>query len=115
MPLTQRLPKLRGFRNPRQRWAGVPVDRLTRVEGAKVDLAALQAAGLAERSDRYVKIVGPGARAGASFKLDRKLSVTAAAVTGSAKKIIEAAGGSVTVTGGPDRDSSAKPDKESDA
>lgn len=101
MPLTQRLPKLRGFRNPRQRWVGIPVDRLGQVEGTTIDLATLQAAGLAERSDRYVKIVGPSARAGKTYKPDRKLSVVAAAITDSAKKAIEGAGGTVKIEGGP--------------
>lgn len=97
MPLTQRLPKLRGFRNPRQRWASLSVDRLARLDGSAVDLASVQAAGLADRHARYLKIIGPGARAGTSFKLTQKLKVTAAAVTVSARQIIEAAGGTVKV------------------
>jgi large subunit ribosomal protein L15 len=101
MPLTQRLPKLRGFRNPRQRWASFPVDRLKQVSGTTINLETLQKAGLAGRADRYVKIVGPSARAGKSFKLEGKFSVTVAAITKSAQKVIEAAGGTVKVEGGP--------------
>lgn len=97
MPLTQRLPKLRGFRNPRQRWASLPVDRLGQLGGATVDLAAAQAAGLAGRQARHLKIIGPSARAGKSFTLEQKLTVTAAAITASARKIIETAGGTVKV------------------
>ncbi len=98
MPLTQRLPKLRGFRNPRQRWASLPVDRLARLDGSVVDLESVQAAGLADRQARRLKIIGPGARAGQSFKLAQKLQVAAAAVTDSARQIIEAAGGTVQIT-----------------
>lgn len=97
MPLTQRLPKLRGFRNPRQRWASLPVDRLAKQSEKTVDLSTLQAAGVAGRAARYLKIVGPSGRAGKSFKLEQKLTVTATAVTDSARKVIEAAGGTVKI------------------
>lgn len=96
MPLTQRLPKLRGFRNPNPTWTSVPVDRLAKASGS-VDLAKLQKAGAVPRLARRLKIVGPSIRAGKSFKLEHKLSVKADAVTASAEKIITAAGGTVTV------------------
>lgn len=96
MPLTQRLPKLRGFRQPNPTWASVPVDRLAKVSGT-VDLATLQKAGAVPRAARRLKIVGPSIRAGKSFTLEAKLSVKADAVTASADKIITAAGGTVTV------------------
>lgn len=97
MPLTQRLPKLRGFHNPRKRWASLPVDRLTQVSEQAIDLGVLQAASLAGREARYLKIVGPSGRAGKAFKLEQKLTVTATAVTDSARTVIEAAGGTVKI------------------
>lgn len=96
MPLTQRLPKLRGFRNPNPIWASVPVDRLAQASGT-VDLASLQKNRAVPRTARRLKIVGPGIRAGKSFKLESKISVKADAVTNSAEKIITAAGGTITV------------------
>lgn len=97
MPLTQRIPKLRGFRNPNPTWASLPVDRLARTSGTSVDLASLQEAGLIPRAARRLKVVGPSIRAGKTFKLDRKVSVKADAITASAQKAITAGGGSVSV------------------
>mgnify|MGYP001451508534 CR=1 FL=1 len=97
MPITQRLPKLRGFRNPDPAWVSIPVDRLNRLSGSTADLAALKEAGLVPRNGRKLKIVGPSLRAGNGFKLEKKLMVTADAVTASAEKVITAAGGSVSV------------------
>src|SRR5688572_28418029 len=57
MPLTQRLPKLRGFRGPSSdRWAVVTTQQLERLGLAKFDLAAAREAGLAGRGQRCLKV-----------------------------------------------------------
>ena len=97
MPITQRLPKLRGFRNPDPAWVSIPVDRLNRLDGSTADLASLKEASIIPRSGRKLKIVGPSLRAGKGFKLAKKFTVKADAVTAAAEKAITAAGGSVSV------------------
>jgi len=94
MPLNRRLPK-RGFTNIfRKTFQLVNLDDLeARVDaGAKVDGAVLAAAGLVKYEDRPIKLLGRGAVA-KSFQIEvAKASKTAIAA-------VEAAGGSVTVTG----------------
>ncbi len=88
MPLTQRLPKLRGFKNHGQKTAAVPLNRLAnRQLSGTVTLATLQEAGVASRSSRRLKVFGTGPAP--------KISLTADAVTGSAEKAIKQAGGTV--------------------
>src|ERR1700730_13531053 len=95
MPLSQRLPKLPGFKNPFKKvYAVVNISKLSRFDdGAKVDAAALVEAGLA-RAGEDVKILGTG-------DLKRKLTVEAHAFSLSARAAIEAGGGSVKVRGEP--------------
>ncbi|MGO8874014.1 MAG: 50S ribosomal protein L15 [Acidimicrobiales bacterium] len=90
LPLMQRIPKLRGFKNPfRVEYTPVNVGALTAVEGDSVDIAGLVALGLAHKGD-LVKILGGG-------ELSRALHVEAHAFSESAEAAITAAGGSVTV------------------
>jgi large subunit ribosomal protein L15 len=92
MPLIRRIPK-RGFNNARHTTRYVPVnlEALNRFEdGAKVDAAALRSAGLANGRVDLIKILGDG-------ELTRKLTVTAHAFSESARKKIEAKGGSCEV------------------
>jgi large subunit ribosomal protein L15 len=90
LPLMQRIPKLRGFKNPfRVEYAPVNVGDLTAVEGDTVDLAALVAAGLV-RKGALVKILGGG-------ELTRPVRVEAHAISKSAEAAITGAGGSITV------------------
>jgi large subunit ribosomal protein L15 len=91
MPLSQRIPKLPGFKNPFKKvYAVVNISKLSRFEdGAKVDAAALLEAGLVH-GDREIKILGAG-------RMTRKLSVEAHAISNSAREAIEKAGGSVKV------------------
>ncbi len=91
MPLSQRLPKLPGFKNPFKKvYAVVNVSKLSRFEnGARVDAKALVEAGLAKGGDK-IKILGAG-------RIKRKLTVEADAISNSAREAIEKAGGSVTV------------------
>ncbi len=93
MPLSQRLPKLPGFKNPFKKvYAVVNVSKLSRfAEGAKVDAEALAEAGLVH-GDTEIKILGAG-------RLKRKLSVEAHAFSDSARQAIEKAGGTATVIG----------------
>jgi large subunit ribosomal protein L15 len=87
MPLHRRLPK-RGFTNIFKReYAVVNLADLERFdEGATVDEAALRQARLVKGRYDGVKILGAG-------KLSKKLNVVAAKFSASARKQIEAAGG----------------------
>jgi large subunit ribosomal protein L15 len=90
LPLMQRIPKLRGFKNPfRVEYTPVNVGALSAVDGDHADLAALAAAGLAKKN-ALVKILGGG-------ELSRALRVEAHAFSKSAEAAITGAGGSVTV------------------
>ena len=87
MPLHRRIPK-RGFTNIfKTDYAVVNVSDLERFDnGATVDEAALRAAGLVKGQHDGVKILGDG-------KLSKKLTVHATKFSASARKQIEAAGG----------------------
>ena len=92
MPLIRRIPK-RGFNNARHtiRYVAVNLESLNQFDnGTKVDVAALQAAGLANGPVKRVKILGDG-------DLTRKLTITAHAFSASAKAKIEAKGGTCEV------------------
>ena len=91
MPLQRRLPK-RGFHNIfATRYAIVNLAALNRFEdGATVDLAAMQAAGVVKNACDGVKVLGNG-------ELKKALTVKAAAYSESAKAKIEAAGGKAEV------------------
>lgn len=87
MPLHRRLPK-RGFTNIfKKDYAVVNVSDLERFDnGATVDEAALRQAGLVKGQHDGVKVLGDG-------KLSKKLTVSATKFSASARKQIEAAGG----------------------
>jgi large subunit ribosomal protein L15 len=92
MPLIRRMPK-RGFNNARHsiRYVAVNLDSLNRFDnGAKIDVAALRQAGLANGPVKRVKILGDG-------ELTKKLTISAHAFSASAKSKIEAKGGSCEV------------------
>ena len=95
MPLSQRLPKLPGFKNPfHKTYAVVNLSKLSRfADGTTVDAALLAEAGLA-RPGEEIKILGTG-------DLKRKLTVEAHSFSLSAREAIEARGGSVKVLGEP--------------
>jgi large subunit ribosomal protein L15 len=92
MPLHRRLPK-RGFTNIfKKEYATVNVSELDRFDdGATVDEAALRAARLVKGRNDGVKILGDG-------KLSKKLTVVATKFSASARKQIEAAGGTCQET-----------------
>jgi large subunit ribosomal protein L15 len=95
MPLSQRLPKLPGFKNPfHKTYAVVNLSKLSRfADGTTVDAALLAESGLA-RPGEEIKILGTG-------DLKRKLTVEAHSFSLSAREAIEARGGSVKVLGEP--------------
>jgi large subunit ribosomal protein L15 len=92
MPLSRRLPK-RGFTsNFRKIYSIVNIGSLEAFEdGAAVNLEILVNAGIVGKAEPYgLKVLGNG-------KLTKKLNVTAAKYTESAKKAIEEAGGNAGV------------------
>lgn len=91
LPLFQRLPK-RGFKNiSRVEYKVVNVEQLNVFKnGTVVDNAKLVEAGIIKELFEDVKVLGNG-------KLEKKLTVKAKKFSESAKKAIEAAGGSVEV------------------
>jgi large subunit ribosomal protein L15 len=93
MPLQRRVPKF-GFKNPfRKEYEVINLDRLQefadRLQLTSVDHETLLKHGLISKNDR-VKILGRG-------EVKSKLEVKVNAVSESAKKAIEAAGGSVNI------------------
>ena len=92
MPLIRRIPK-RGFNNARHaiNYAPVNLESLNQFkDGTKVDLDAMQKAGLANGPIGRIKILGDG-------ELKKKLTVSAHAFSASAKVNIEAGGGTCEV------------------
>lgn len=92
MPLIRRMPK-RGFNNARHttRYIGVNLESLNQFDnGAKVDIAAIRDAGLANGPVKLIKILGDG-------DLTKKLTVSAHAFSASARTKIEAKGGTCEV------------------
>jgi large subunit ribosomal protein L15 len=92
MPLQRRVPKLKGFTNPnRVEYAVVNVARLAEAfeAGAEVTPETLRDHGLVSKK-MPVKVLGNG-------EIDRALTVSAHAVSASARTKIEAAGGTVQV------------------
>jgi large subunit ribosomal protein L15 len=90
MPLTQRLPKLRGFHNQwRKEYVVVNLGKLNRFEGgATVDGAALASAGLIAKPSARVKVLAAGAvRAPLTLRVHR--------ISKAARQAVEAAGGTV--------------------
>jgi large subunit ribosomal protein L15 len=90
LPLVQRIPKLKGFKNPfRVEYNVVNLDTLEAFEGSVVSPDTLRERGLVHKHG-LVKILGRG-------ELTRRVDVHAHAFSASARAAIEAAGGSVTV------------------
>jgi large subunit ribosomal protein L15 len=90
LPLVQRIPKLKGFKNPfRVEYNVINLDTLEGFEGGTVTPDTLRAAGLVHKHG-LVKVLGRG-------ELSRKLEVSAHAFSRSAVAAIERAGGSTKV------------------
>ena len=94
MPLTRRVPKLKGFKNPfRVEYAVINLDAIQSIEGEEVDPEGLRARGLV-RKQGLVKVLGGG-------ELTRAVRVSAHAFSKSAEQAITAAGGTVQVLDPP--------------
>ena len=90
LSLKQRVPKLKGFKNPfRVEYVVVNLDSLSEFEGNEVNPDTLRAKGLVHKHG-LVKVLGRG-------ELSRPLQVQAHAFSASARQAIEAAGGTVAV------------------
>lgn len=90
MPLSRRVPKLKGFRNPfRVEYAVVNLDTLEQFEGDVVNPETLREKGLVHKHG-LVKVLGRG-------ELTRALRVSAHGFSKSAEAAITAAGGTVEV------------------
>jgi large subunit ribosomal protein L15 len=90
LPLKQRIPKLKGFKNPfRVEYAVVNLDTLQEFTGDVVSPDTLREAGLVHKHG-LVKVLGRG-------ELSRPVTVSAHAFSRSATQAIEAAGGSVEI------------------
>ncbi len=90
MPLSRRVPKLKGFRNPfRVEFAVVNLDTLEQFEGEVVSPDTLREKGLVHKHG-LVKVLGRG-------ELTRTLRVSAHGFSKSAEAAITAAGGTVEV------------------
>src|ERR1700724_4745717 len=82
LPLTQRIPKLKGFKNPfRVEYVVVNLDTLEGIEGSTITPETLRAAGLVHKHG-LVKVLGRG-------ELSHPLSVSAHAFSRSAVEAIE--------------------------
>ncbi|MDA8040630.1 MAG: 50S ribosomal protein L15 [Actinomycetota bacterium] len=94
LPLTQRIPKLRGFANPfRIEYNVVNLDVLEGLEQTEITVESLKEAGIVHHKG-LVKVLGGG-------QLSRAVSVSAHAFSRSAREAIEAAGGTATVAAKP--------------
>jgi large subunit ribosomal protein L15 len=88
LPLMQRIPKLKGFKNPfRVAYTPVNIGALADLEGSVVTIESMVAAGLC-RPKALVKVLGQGS-------LSRPLTVSAHAFSAAAEAAITTAGGSV--------------------
>jgi large subunit ribosomal protein L15 len=88
MPLQRRLPKIGFLSRTSKLSAEVRVHELARFAGKTADLAALQAAHLVSKNAQTAKVIASG-------KLEKAVTVVGLKVTPGARKIIEAAGGSI--------------------
>jgi large subunit ribosomal protein L15 len=95
MPLQRRVPKRGFFNHFRKVYALVNIGQLEErfEDGAEVTEADLIAAGLVKKLHDGIKLLGQG-------ELKKKLNVQVSKASGSAVAKVEAAGGSVTLTGG---------------
>jgi len=88
MPIQRRLPKV-GFRSRASRLtAEVRVHELASFAGKTADLQSLKAAHIVAKAAEQAKVIASG-------KLDKAVKVVGLKVTPGARKIIEAAGGSI--------------------
>ncbi|HEV2235292.1 MAG TPA: 50S ribosomal protein L15 [Ktedonobacterales bacterium] len=105
---SQRMPYVDGFKNPfRKEYAVINLSQLVIfAAGSEVSAATLAAKGLVRGAEakRMVKVLGMG-------EVDRALTVRAHKVSESARKKIEAAGGSVEIIALPPREKTKRAPK----
>lgn len=90
LPLTQRIPKLKGFKNPfRVEYAIVNLEALEQLGASEVNPEVLREVGLVHKRG-MVKVLGDG-------ELTRRVNVSAHAFSASAVAAIKAAGGTVSI------------------
>ena len=90
LQLAQRIPKLKGFRNPfRVSYDVVNLDTIDAMDGTEVNPETLRAAGLVGKGS-LVKVLGRG-------EVHRALSVKVHATSASARAAVEGAGGTVEI------------------
>jgi len=108
MPLTHRVPKLRGFTNRNRReFAIVNLGKLNRFDGKSVvDGQALAELGLVAHATDSIKILGAG-------RLRVPVTVRVHRVSASARAAVEAAGGRVELLEVDEEATSAPPAEES--
>ena len=88
VPLQRRLPKF-GFCSLRSLVREeVRLSELNNIEGSIVDVSSLKSAGIIRANTKYVKIIVSG-------KLNKSVQIKSIPVSAGAKKLIEAAGGSI--------------------
>ena len=94
LPLSQRIPKLRGFANPfRIEYNVINLDVLHALEDTTIDVESLKAKGIVHHKG-LVKVLGRG-------EISRAVNVSAHAFSQSAADAIIAAGGTVTLVPSP--------------
>jgi large subunit ribosomal protein L15 len=97
LPLYRRIPKLGGFRNPnRIEYSPVNLDQLAALElpeGTRISPALLKEKGLVSERGAQIKLLGRG-------DIVRSLSIAVHAVSESARRKVEAAGGKVEIISG---------------
>ena len=101
LPLKQRIPKLKGFKNPfRVEFQGINLDTIAQLEEATVTPETLRAKGLVHKTG-LVKVLGRG-------EISKAVRVEAHAFSASASRAISAAGGQAVVISRPERRPPAK-------
>jgi large subunit ribosomal protein L15 len=87
MPITRRIPKLRGFTPPNKTvYGAVNVGDLAELEGSEIGPDQLRSGGLVHKRDKWIKVLGGG-------EIGRPVTVRAHAFSATARSKIEAAGG----------------------
>jgi large subunit ribosomal protein L15 len=94
LPLAQRVPKLKGFKNPfRVEYQVLNLDDVNELEGNEFTLESLKAVGIIHDKG-FLKILGRG-------QITRAVTISAHAFSASARSAIEAAGGTATLLDPP--------------
>lgn len=89
MPITRRMPKLKGFTPPnRVEYGVVNLSDLARIEGTDIGPDEIKATGVVRKRHDRIKVLGNG-------EIDRAVSLRVHAASAVARQKIEAAGGKI--------------------